>query len=178
MVDECCCTVLDCIHEAGEDGVLDAFRIQRPIERPPQLLQYLREVFWHGAGDGHATRVGSVKMCVRADVAGHHVLAVRIQRFFIRVFGCERLGGIYFADEVVLNENGMVLENAILFFPSDDFCIRYEHISLNQTGWGGERSYRPRRSLEWQGRLLRRLRDLHHIHCCTTRQRSLRSRFA
>ena len=35
VIDESRCAMFDSIHEAREDGILDALRIKRPIKRPP-----------------------------------------------------------------------------------------------------------------------------------------------
>src|SRR5687768_11229118 len=85
MINESSCAMFDSVHKTGENRISDAFRIQRTIQRPPQLLQDLREIFGGRSRDGHTARISSIEMSMCTDVARHYILAARIQRFNLRI---------------------------------------------------------------------------------------------
>ncbi len=121
------CAVFDCIHEGYEGGIADGFRIERPVERPPQLFQDLREVPWCRTRDGQAAGKRSIKMRVRANISGHDVLALGIQRSGFGVFfykGLCRADSFY---AFPFDVDGMIFKDAIWRAPGYDLCVSYEH---------------------------------------------------
>ena len=127
MIDQCSGPVPDRIHQTGQDGILDALGIQRAVERPPQLLQDVREVFRSGSGNGHAAGIGTIKVRVGTDAAGHYILSTCVQLFLFRIFFLKFAGWASFFDAFVLDEKGLVVQDAVFRLPCDEGCIFDEH---------------------------------------------------
>src|SRR3990172_10198768 len=105
MVDEGCCAMSDGIHKTWQDRVLNALRIQRTIERPPQSLQDFREIFWRRTRNRHAARKGAVKVGVRADISRHDVLTLRVEALFVWIFFHQRLAYARILDAVTFDKD-------------------------------------------------------------------------
>ena len=123
MVNEAGRPVFDGVHEANQGAGADALAVQGFIQGPPQTLQYLGEVARRRARYRQAASVSAIKVRMRADAAGHDILAARVDDFGRRMPGLQFGVAADGAYALAVDEQGRIGQNSRLGAQGDQIGV-------------------------------------------------------